>query len=242
VITITDPEIIKQFCNNEPLSVIPGGNRRPSKQVDLKRFDAIRRRQKLNVELLKRTCGVDEKATQILEGNGFDLLQKMAQERDPNGNLVIRKQAIQTLGQFRSIEVAELLWRISSNDLEQEAIRGEALLTLARTIPGMAPDLMQRCLEDESPLIRQIAVKALAEIGDRRSLEHLIDHLKTEKDIGIKESAIRGMQVMGQRLGVRVPKLRARKIKKDRLTPKRRCRSLMSGREDVLLVGRFIPY
>ena len=190
------------------------GNRRPSKRVDLKRFDAIRRRQELNVELLKRTCGVDEKATQILEGNDFDLLQKMAQERDPNGNLAIRKQAIQALGQSRSIEVAELLWRISSTDLEQEAIRGEALITLARTIPGMAPDLMQRCLKDESPLIRQIAVKALAEIGDRRSFEHLIDLLKTEKDIGIKESAILRMQLMGQRLGVRVPKLRARKIRK----------------------------
>jgi HEAT repeat protein len=195
---MANPEIIDEFYNNEPRPMPPGGTQRSSQRVDLQRFNAIRRRQELNALLTRRTCGVSEAFVQDFEPGDLPLLLQIVQERDPNGNPAIRKHAVRALGEFRNVEVLEVLWTIASEDLEPEGIRGQALLALAYVSPRMAPGLLQGYLDDESPLIRQAAVSALTEVGDQSALNLVTELLERERDISVRQRADMAVQSIGK--------------------------------------------
>jgi HEAT repeat protein len=195
---MANPGFIDEFYNNEPPPTIPSGTQRPSKRVDLQRFDAIRRRQELNALLTRCTCGDSEAVVQDFEPGDLPILLQIAHERDPNGNPAIRKHAVRALGQFRTLEVMEVLWRITSDDLESEAVRGQALLALAHVTPSLAPSLLKEYLDDESALIRQVAVSALTEGGDQSSVKLVTELLEREQDIGVRQRAPMAVQSIGK--------------------------------------------
>lgn len=216
---MADSKLIEEFRNNEPPPAIPGGARRPSKRVDLQKYDAIRRRQEINVMLLQRACGRDEVPELSFEQEDLGLLMQIARERDPNGNPAIRKHAIRALGIYRNLEAAELLWDIASSEMEHETIRGRALMALAQATPTVAPALVQSYLDNESALIRQAAVNALAEVGNELSLKAVIELLEREEDPGIRQRAAIAVQSIGKRLGVRVPEVKVTERPKEPRSP-----------------------
>jgi hypothetical protein len=182
---------------DEPPPPIPGGTYRPSQRVDLQGFDAIRRRQELNRLLRTRTCDDAEPIAQELRPGDLDLLLQIARERDPNANPAIRERAIETLAEFRNLEAAELLAEIASSAIEHEAVRSQALLSMARTAPRLATGMLQQRLGDSSPLVREAAVIALAEIGGVASLGILTDQLERERDSGVRQRAAQAIQALG---------------------------------------------
>lgn len=216
---MADPKLIEEFHNNEPQPDVSGGPQRPSKWVDLQRFDAIRRRQELNTVLLQRACGEAELSPPVFEPEDVALLLQIARERDPNGNPAIRKHAIGAMGQFRNLEAMDLLWEIASSTMEHEAIRGQALTSLARVAPRMAPALLERYLDDESALIRQATVNALAEIGGEFALRLLSELLEREQDIGVQQRASIAVQSIGKQLRVGIPRVKVFKRPKRPLAP-----------------------
>jgi HEAT repeat protein len=203
---MADPKQLDEIYDNEPAPIVP---RRSSDRIDLKRFEAIARRQELNAALLRRTCGVHDAAPQEIELRDLNLLRLMAGERDPNANPTIRKHAIHALGQFKDLQAIELLWEIASSDLEAEAVRGHALLALARVSRKMAPGLLRWHLEDESPLIRQATVNALVETADEAVIGLLADLLERDSDAGVRQRAAAAIQSLAKQLNARAPRVRA---------------------------------
>ena len=217
---MTIPELDDGFRINEPAPDIPGGNQRPSKRISLERFDAIRRRQELNSMFLQRACGQADLSPLVFKPEDLNILLQIARERDPNGNPAIRKHAIQALGQFRDLETMEILWEIAASPMEHEAIRGQALKSLNRMAPRIAPLLLQTQLGNASALIRLATVNALAENEDAFTLQLLTRLLRREKDMGVRERAFLVAQSIGKQLRVRVPKPKLPKRPKTPRTPK----------------------
>jgi hypothetical protein len=202
---MADPDIIKEIRNNEPPQEIRGGIRRASKQVDLRQFPAIQRRQELNSMLLQYSCGTGEATSPslVFRREDLNLLLQIARERDPNGNPYIRKQAIYALGQFRDLVTAELLWNVASSDLESGELREQALLTLAQVTPALARSLLQTYLTDESPRMRQAAVRALTSIGDTTTLNLLKALLKREQNVNVREYMNVAIGLLSEQAGIR---------------------------------------
>jgi len=216
---MTIPELDDGFFLNEPTPEILGGNQRPSKRISMERFAAIRRRQELNSIFLQRACGQAELIPMVFKPEDLSILLQMARERDPNGNAAIRKHAVQALAQFRDLDTLELLWEIATSPLEHESIRGQALTSLNRITPGIAPLLLQTQLDNSSALIRLATVNALAGNEDAFTLQLLTKLMKREKDRGVRERAYLVAQSIGKHLGVRIPKLKLPKRPKTPRAP-----------------------
>ena len=213
-----DPKNV--FKNNEPPPALPGGAHRPSIRVDIERFYSIRRRQELNALLLQRACTKEEEPPLVLEKGDKEILMQIACERDPNMNPIIRKHAIQSLGQFPDLKVAEFLWGTATADIEHQTVRTQAIRALARIAPRMASDLLQRFLEDESAILRQTSVNMLGEVGDKLTIDSLTKLLEIEQDPGVRISANVALKSLGEKQGVRVPRVRVPRRPKKARTPK----------------------
>lgn len=208
---MADVKILDQISNNEPARAIAGGLRRVSKRVDLERFELIRRRQELNAQLLERGCAFDDRPMVEVRPADLGLLLQIAREHDPNANPIVRKEAVLALGQLKSLEAAEALWQIASSETEHESLRGQALVSLVHVAPSMAPTLLQTQLHAKSPLVRQSAVNAIAEMGDRAGLEVLAALLKREKDRGVRQRATAAIHTLRTHLGLRAGRPAVRK-------------------------------
>ena len=213
-----DPKDV--FKNNEPSPALLGGVHRPSIRVDIKRFDSIRRRQELNALLLQRVCTEEEEPALVLEKGDKEILMQIARERDPNMNPIIRKHAIQSLGQFPDLKVAEFLWGIATAELEHQTVRAQSIRALTRIAPRMASNLLQRFLEDESAILRQTTVNMLGEIGDKFTIDSLTNLLEIEQDPGVRISTTIALKSLGEKQGVRVPSVKVPRRPKKARTPK----------------------
>jgi hypothetical protein len=178
---MTDSRTPETFRNNEPTADIQGGDSRSSKLVDLERFDAIKRRQMINTKLLLRACGEPQiESAPTFENKDLELLVQIAREHDPNGNPIIRKHAVNALGQFSQLPALETLLEISTNDTEDESIRVQALISSAKISPQTAQILLPRHLKDRSSLVRQAAAYVLGRIGKASAKDVLTIMIKQE--------------------------------------------------------------
>ncbi len=200
-----DRALDRRTYDNEPPQELPGGNRRPSKRVDLERLERIRRRQELNALFLRRSCGQPDAVPPRLDEADLGLVVQMAEEKDPNGNPLVRKHAVDALGRFRDIEATEALWRIFSSESEVETVRGQAALALARSAPNVAPALLNGYLRHASPMIRQYVAIALERVGNELSLSALADELEREEDPGVRVRSVAATHAIAHRLGARIP-------------------------------------
>ena len=178
---------IEQIKNNEPAPVIPGGPTRLSTQVDLGKYKLIQRRQEINALLLEASCAVGSPLPPTFKLKDQELLLQIAHEHDPNGNPLIRKQAVQALGQMRSLEVVESLWGLVADREEHESIRIQAIASLGQVAPRLAGTLLETCLADPSPLIRGAAARGLAGSGDLGTLDRMREFYAAEEDLGVQQ-------------------------------------------------------
>ena len=218
---MVDSHIVDEFRNNEPYSEMEGGDRRPSKLVDLQNFNSIRRRQALNSVLLRRACGNEsEEGIHTFNQEDRDILVQMALERDPNGNVAIRKHAVNALGQYRELKVAESLLHISTSDIEDETIRSHALVSLAHVSPKMTRSILSHYITDRSPLVRQTLVNIISEIGDESALDLLGKISQKERDRAVIQRAFNAVQSVEKRLGITIPSRIKRRLKPDKIPSK----------------------
>jgi HEAT repeat protein len=210
---LVDPQIIDEFHNNEPSPQIEKGDSRPSKLVDLQNFESIRRRQALNTMMLRRICGESVGGVQTFSQEDRDILIQMALERDPNGNVAIRKHAIDALRQYKDLKVAESLLDISSSDVEDEIVRSHALMSLAETSPKIAKSILSYHISDKSPLIRQTVANIIGKIGDESAIDTLDRLLQDERDAAVLHQASTAIQSAEKRLGIAIDMKIKRRLK-----------------------------
>jgi len=158
---MADINDLEKIRDNEPKPVFAGGPRRPSVRVNLKKFAPVRERQRINRLLLECTCAFDRTEPHVFKAGELKMLQQIALERDPHGNPVLRREAVTALGRTQSIEALQTLWTIAASDFEHDAIRGHALLSLARIAPALAPVFVAKVFDEKSRALRQMAVTAL---------------------------------------------------------------------------------
>ncbi len=219
---MVDPQIIDEFYNNEPSPEIEKGSTRPSKLVDLQNFESIRRRQALNGMVLRRICGESVEGTQTFSQEDRNILIQMALERDPNGNVAIRKHAIDALGQYKDLKVAESLLDISSSDVENEIVKSHALMSLAETSPTIATSILSYHISDKSPLVRQTVVNIIGRIGDESAIDALDRLLQSERDAAVLHRASTAIQSAEKRLGIKIDVKIKRQLKPSKKSHKSR--------------------
>src|SRR5436309_15294329 len=184
---MADINDLEKIRDNEPKPVFAGGPRRPSVRVNLKKFAPVRERQRINRLLLECTCAYDRTEPHVFKAGELKMLQQIALERDPHGNPVLRREAVTALGRTQSIEALQTLWTIAASDFEHDAIRGHALLSLARIAPALAPVFVAKVFDEKSRALRQMAVTALIEVASRECQATIRKLLKGERDRGIRE-------------------------------------------------------
>jgi HEAT repeats len=217
-----DPQIIDEFHNNEPSPQIEKGDSRPSKLMNLQNFESIRRRQALNAVMLRRMCGESVGGVQTFSQEDRDILIQMTLERDSNGNIAIRKHAIDALGQYKDLKVAESLLDISSSDVEDEIVRSHALMSLAQTSPKIATSILSYHISDKSPLVRQTVANIIGKIGDRSAIDTLDRLLQNERDAAVLHRASTAIQSAEKRLGVAIDVKIKRRLKPPKKSHKSR--------------------
>jgi hypothetical protein len=219
---LVDPRIVDEFYNNEPSPQIEKGDSRPSKLMDLKNFEAISRRQALNAVMLRRVCGESVSSVQTLSQEDRDILIQMALEKDPNGNVAIRKHSIDALGQYKDLKVAEALLDISSSDVEDEIVRSHALMSLAQTSPKIATSILSYHIGDKSPLIRQTVANIISKIGTESEIDILDRLLQNERDAAVLNRASAAIQSTEKRLGLVIDARIKRRLKHPKKSHKSR--------------------
>lgn len=198
------------FIDNEPEYVISGSAKRASRKVDLEKFPAIKRRQKVTAILMNNSCGNEPSHTSRFAQEDLPVLMQIAQEAGPYTNPLLRKQAIRSLRQFREIQVIELLLRIGSSLVEHESMRGQALISLAHVSKTVTTNVIQSFLVDQ-PSISEYIVTALREVGDENSLLILRNLLKKEKSKIIKSQIEEAILSTESLLGIQATKPKARR-------------------------------
>jgi hypothetical protein len=210
---------LEQIKNNEPAPVIVGGATRPSLRVNLSQYKIIKRRQELNASLLQASCAVGAPPPPVFKIGDLGLLLQIARENDPNGNPLIRKQAVRALGHLQSLEAVEFLWGLASNEAEHESIRIQAISSMAQAAPNLAASLLQTCLVDPLPLIRGAAAKALAGIGDLQALDHMKEIYRQEQDSGVKHCMEAAASTIASRFRVKLTGFKLTKRRKTQRSP-----------------------
>jgi hypothetical protein len=219
---MVDPRILDEFYNNEPSPLIEKGDSRPSKLMDLQNFEAISRRQALNAEMLRRMCGESVGGVQTFRQEDRDILIQMALEKDPNGNVAIRKHSIDALGQYKDLKVAEALLDISSSDVEDEIVRSHALMSLAQTSPKITTSILSYHISDKSPLVRQSVANIIGKIGNEPAIDILDRLLQNERDAAVLHRASVAIQSAEKRLGIAIDVRIKRRLKHPKKSHKSR--------------------
>ena len=167
--------------------------------------------------MLRRICGESVKGVQKFSEEDRDILIQIALERDPNGNVAIRKHTIDALGQYKDLKVAEALLDISSSDVEDEIVRSHALMSLAQTSPKITTSILSYHISDKSPLIRTTVTNIIGKIGDESAIDILNRLLQNERDAAVLHRASTAIQSTEKRLGIAIDV----KIKRRLKPPKR---------------------
>lgn len=129
----------RQIPAEHPRPKVAGGRTRPSKLVKLTALPAVARRQSLNRRLLSATCPFgDTGEPRPLQAADVAILLQMAQERFSGEQALLRRQAVKSLAELRSLEAVEALTVLAASPVEHVAIRGAALQALTEVAPGIA--------------------------------------------------------------------------------------------------------
>ena len=132
---------------------LPGGLTRPSVEVDLSAFPAVRLRLDLNARLLDSTCpfgATDQERPFTLDD--LDLLLLVTAERFGGEGALLRRQAIVALGTLDSERATERLIALAVSPVEADAVRVAALGALGgEEVRG----LRELADEDPSEVVRE---------------------------------------------------------------------------------------
>ena len=194
-----------------------GDLKRPSRRVNLEKFPQIRMRQDINTRLLSHTCANGERTPPRFDANELPLLLQVAGERFANTNPLLRRGAIQALGGFQTLDVANALAALASAPDEHEGVRAHALTVLAGMSPQVANAVLMHQLTDRSALVRQAAARAMAGTGDKAVAGRLAVLVSKDKAPGVQWAAAVAIH---NRLGLAVPKLSVVKRPSKPLAPK----------------------
>ena len=216
---MADPKLLETIRNTQQAPALPGGETRVSQTVNLAKYPAIQQRQDLNRRLLEHTCANEDKGGLRLEPNDLPVLLQMARERGAHTGNLLRRHAIQALGNFQTLEVANVLTEIAGSAVEHDSLRIQALSTLSRVAPGPATGVLLKHLSDSSAIVRQAAAKSLAEVGDAHVVTQLAAVAKSDKHPGVQQQAAAALQAIGGRLRIDVPKFKVPAPPKKAATP-----------------------
>jgi hypothetical protein len=201
---MADPKLLDQLRRQPEKS---GDLRRQSRRVNLDKFPEIRRRQDINMRLLEHTCANEVRQPPRFDATDLPLLLQIARERHTNINPLVRRGAIQALGAFQTLEVANALAELGSSADEHESVRAHALMVLSGMGPQVATAVLMHQLADRSAVVRQAAAKALAQTGDKVTAERLVQMATKDKTPAVRYAAAASVASIHARLGLAVPKL-----------------------------------
>ncbi len=143
------------FLQPEPsVPDLPGGRIRRSVVLDSAEFAVIRRRQQLNERLLDATCGFDrgieDEARFGLDD--LELLLQVTRERFGGEGALLRRKAVQALGQIPSEMAVRRLTDLALSPLEHDGVRITAITSLGREA---AKEILNKLADDHSPAVRE---------------------------------------------------------------------------------------
>jgi len=163
---MADLKLVDEIRSRRKSPAIPGGARRPSLKANLQAHPQVRRRQQLNELLLANSCGNGERVEVKLRATDLPILVQIASERGANTNPLLRRQAIDALSQFRTLEAAEVLAVLARSTVEHPSVRISAQTALQTLSPSLASaaDLTYH----KVPIIRAQKGKRAAPPEDKR--------------------------------------------------------------------------
>ncbi|MFW9894489.1 MAG: HEAT repeat domain-containing protein [Candidatus Thorarchaeota archaeon] len=107
-------------------------------------------------------CGVDLSAIEAI-GNSDEISKQLAITAVTDPDAGVRKEAIDTLGEFGEKKILGVLTYVLLNDPD-EIVRKEAADELGDLHHPYSMDVLTKALKDESPLVRKEAIEGLKKI------------------------------------------------------------------------------
>ncbi|MHA2283777.1 MAG: HEAT repeat domain-containing protein [Promethearchaeota archaeon] len=107
-------------------------------------------------------CGVDLSAIEAI-GNSDEISKQLAITAVTDPDPEVRKEAVDTLGDFGEKKVLGVLSYVLLNDPNEE-VRKEAADELGDLHHPYSMDVLSKALKDESPLVRKEAIEGLKKI------------------------------------------------------------------------------
>jgi hypothetical protein len=134
------------------LAELHGGRTRPSVELDLSDYPAVKLRNDLNARLLDTTCpfGTQQPERQFTLDD-LDLLVLVTAERFGGEGALLRRQAVVALGTLDSDRAIERLVELAISPVETDAVRVAAVGALR---PGAVESLREQLDEDPSETVR----------------------------------------------------------------------------------------
>lgn len=107
-------------------------------------------------------CGVDLSAIEPI-GMGDEVSKQLAITAISDPAADVRKDAVDTLGEFEEIKVLGVLTYVLLNDVD-ENVRKKAAEELGTLAHPMSLDILAKALKDRSPIVRKEAIEGLKNI------------------------------------------------------------------------------
>jgi hypothetical protein len=178
-----------KFKLNEPTKEIPGGPRRESVRVDMKRHPEIARRMRLNSLLLIHDPETVEESLAQIEPEDLPLLRRMATEGPLSRNEpTLRRKAIAVLGRFPTPDTLNLLTDLARYG-DDAYVRGAALTALADTGVALAVPVITEGLTAKEPVEVRRAQEALRRVGVNLGAGRIREALVKERRIAVRTPA-----------------------------------------------------
>ncbi len=110
-------------------------------------------------------CGLNLTSIETLKDSD-DISRQLAITAITDRDSTVRKEAVETLGNFKEISVLGVLTYVLLNDPD-ESVRKEAADELGDMANPISLDAMTKALKDESPLVRKEAIEGLKKIRSK---------------------------------------------------------------------------
>ncbi|GAB3907677.1 hypothetical protein GCM10028803_41850 [Larkinella knui] len=160
---------------------------RPSRLVELDKFEAIKIRMDLNQKLMSGSCAFSKPLDLTFSEPEIQVLKVMATERF-SVNTLLRKQAIYALGKHKSVETIDELMRLAQTDHEENVIRCEALQAIHTISPEVGRVVMEKMLTAGVPDLSLFIVRYLSQSGEPEGKQMVDRFLALKKNLRIRRA------------------------------------------------------
>ena len=172
---------------------------RPSRLVELDKFEAIKVRMDLNQKLMSGSCAFSKPLDLTFSEPEIQVLKVIAIERF-SVNTLLRKQAIYALGKQKSVETIDELMQLAQMEHEENVIRCEALQAIHTISPRVGRVVMEKMLTAGVPDLSLFIVRYLSQSGEPEGKAVVDRFLALKKNLRIRRAWEQTAKPTGQHI------------------------------------------